>query len=295
MGRIKRKKIRGYDEIKNYIKSNLAFVQVNNNIFDDIYEKGKITEADLIVFAFLQLINQNKLVLSKMEIAKYLKMSDKQIRTSIIKLGEIKSKTNARYHWIYGELREVDEQEAYLVNKKIHAAYNPVAQKNQKITHYYVDFIPPVKSAKSGEVKYHSYFNVHIDEFDLLHNGILNRKEFITYLFFNRINREKANKSIYITISKLSERLNIKLNQNTHKYVNKLIDLDLISEVRPANYNFKIDNGEEPSSSYTPIHNLALMNTVIERTSKKTAVNLEKTEVDFDDMEDVFKELEADY
>jgi predicted transcriptional regulator len=287
MGRIKRKKIRGYEEIKERCNNNLSYAQVNNEIFDQVYEQGKITEADLILLIFLQIMHINKIALNKAEIARYLNISDRQVRDSIKKLNSTKAKSNSSHNPYFNNLEIVDMREVNLVTIKDHKAFNPKTGKNQKTDHFYVDFLPPAKTetVESKEITvYHSYFNVHIDEFDLIRDGVLGRKEFIVYLFINRIHNESRKNPICISISKISERLNIKMTENTYKYIQTLIDAGLITETKPANYDFNIENGIEPSCGYTPVYNLSKVAeaNLKERgsdSSKKAEVNFQKTEV----------------
>ncbi|MCK0470866.1 hypothetical protein [Halalkalibacter sp. APA_J-10(15)] len=302
MGRIQRQKLRSYEEIKGRVIQHLSYAQVNNFIFDEHYEKGKISEADLIIFIFLQLMHINKIALTKAEISKFLNISDRQIRDSIKKMSKTKGVTNAEYcrHKQTVEMKEPFE--VNLITVKEHKAFNPDTRKSNKMDHFYVDFIPEVKSEEvDGQeiAVYQKFFSVHIDEFDFLREGILSRKEFVLYLFLNRIHNKDRKKLAYISITRLSERLNIKMPENTMRYIEKLLNLGLITETRPENYEFNIENGIEPSSHYMPVYNLQKINdaNIKETDTKKQEVNFNSTEVNYDDVEEMFtdKEMESKF
>jgi hypothetical protein len=87
--------------------------------------------------------------------------------------------------------------------------------------------------------------------------------------------------------------------ENTYKYIETLVNAGLVSEFKPANYDFNIENGIEPSCNYTPVYNLSKVEeaNLKERGSdsaKKAEVNFQKTEVNFDNVEDVFSYKEYD-
>ncbi len=347
MGRVKRK-LMDAETINELIENQLPFVTINNRIFDDLYEQDKIfykcpdkndklveretkfTDLDMVVFVLLRFLDVNKLTLTKAEIAKYIGCSQKQLKTSLEKLGWIEAKCNAKYSRIDFKIHIEEGRKVFLVNEKEYEGFDYKTKKKMKMTEWYVNFIPDHKVVKEeGEenIKPHSFFMVTIDDFNLLTSGRLSRSEFVTYLFMLRINNHFAEEDnrFYISTSKMADRLGVRLHDTMEKYIQKIcsIELDngfmplpLITIERPKNYEQMIKARKEPSCRYVPTANLArtdeLKTNKVEMDSDKVEVDLDfdeieemssnklesnsnKTEMSFDKLEVSLNSLEKDF
>lgn len=294
MARIKRT-LRTAEEVRNIFKENeYGFVMINNNIFDQFYEieehpyheyksHGKIkntvtfSELDLITFIFLKFMNNYKFTLYLDEIAEYLQCSVKQLKFTMEKLQTLQGTINTPN----------GERQRKLVTQKEYVGFKD--GKKAKLKEWYIDFDCDTKIVKKDgeevEVPY-NFFMVTINDFDLLINGKLTRKEFVLYLFLLRIYNFDS-EPIYISNSKICERLNIKLYDTVQSYINKLSnihidDVPLITIDKPRNYNDMIFMRKEPSCKYLPTYNLMkinmLMNTHSEKIENCMETNFDKME-----------------
>ncbi|MED4354472.1 hypothetical protein P9265_19535 [Schinkia azotoformans] len=327
MGRIRRDIVKTREEIDHVIdKEGFKYIFINNNIFDDFYEKKAtvtrkvkvkdkvtnemkeeerieyFTELDMIVFIFVQFLSKNKVTVNKNRMADYLGCSSKQLNVSLQKLALFKGKTNARYNGRKDIMEIVEEQEVPLINEKSYSAYNPKTKKRKQALHWFVDYIPfhKLKKKEDKEIVIPiEFFMVTIDDLKLLLNGTLSRNEFITYLWLLRRCKYGAShdKQMWWSYSAIAEYLNYKLPETIQNHIEKLLKIEidnipLLEEVRPNNYDFRIIQGEEPSAKFIPVYNPTKM---MEMDFRKTEVNSEKQEVNLEKREVSFKKTEMNF
>jgi AraC-like DNA-binding protein len=325
--RQKRTIARGKEEIEKIInESGMNYTLINNRIFDDLYEQQKksipyyksrdevenvdITELDLVTYIMLQFMMINKFTLNYEEMARFIGCSSKQLKHSLKKMAGIKVKGNARYSPDLGKTLKAEFEDRYMITNKEHKAFNPRSKKSVKTQHYYTNFIPDHKDleVENKKPKPINFFMVTLDDFKLLTDGVLERNEFITYLFLLRINKFKSTKPFYISISKIADRLNYRLPETVDKHIEKIksITIDgspLVEEQRPMNYDLQIMKGEEPSAYYQTTYNLSKMLemssdksevsfTKEEMSSEKKEMDLWEEEMSSEEMEMAFKEME---
>lgn len=300
--RIKRT-IRNSEQIRKLIENDKRFVPVNNRIFDDFYEQEfieyhpchqepetmrsslcgkyehlKMTELDLIVFIFLQLINYNKIAMYPHEIAKYLGCSNKALITSLNKLERMKGVINTRpihtqemkkiderrFSWEGVTKREYDENSVRLITEKTFRAHLLVDEgiaTTRKMSEWYVNFETDwedCSSKKETKWKMINFFFVTIKDFDLLTKGLLSRPAFITYLYL--IRRDSMGEhGIYMRDSYIADKLQIKSLSTVRTYLDELESMGLIKTFKPQNYNAKLEKYEEPSRIFKPYYNYAAL------------------------------------
>ncbi|MDM5199235.1 hypothetical protein QUF79_14535 [Fictibacillus enclensis] len=295
--------VEGKDPIRQMIEERgMTYAIINNDLFDKLYcqtsvpginydkEKkewlpGETTfnDLELITYIFIQFTVINKINLSTKEMADYIGCSDKQLKVVLKRLQHFKGVTNAEYNTFSDSVRIVEEKEVPLISVKDHTAYIREKKKSKKTKHYYTNFLPMHKEVSSGDRKIitpENFFIVTIEDFDLLTHKKLSKTEFITYLYLLKSFKSgaKIEKQVYWSFSKLAHNLNYRLVQTVHNHIEKLINLKLIAEHRPANYNEKVANGQEPSAKYEPVFNLAKL---VEMSFEKEEVNSQKEEVNF--------------
>ncbi|KQX69250.1 hypothetical protein [Paenibacillus sp. Root444D2] len=279
MARIKRQ-VLDPEQVRGYIKEHMKFVMINNRIFDDFYENRELyyhplkdemyidrntkietnfSDLDMVIFIFIHLLQLNKITLYEKEMAAYLGCHERYLKESIKKINLIRGNVKAQYNPhrdiidILSEPKEVSLIN-YKMDRKGRRSKSPVPE-------WYVDFIPDHKKTKEGTTPI-NFFAVTIDDLDLLTKGYLTRPEFILYLFFIRIHKEKSEqqKPFNLRNSTIAERLQIKGADTTlNKYIDKLESLGLIQINYPKNYDDKLMFRQEPSREFIPIANLAYM------------------------------------
>lgn len=336
LSRVRRNIVKGREEIDFIIDTNgMKYIFVNNNIFDDFYEKGKVkcrvagrkethdlieedvkfTELDMIVFIFIHFMSKNKFTLNKSEMAKYINCSSKQLKVSLDKLRKLEGKTNIRFRRVSDDIEIIDEKSVPLISEKYYSAYNPKTKKRQQKLHWFVNFLPKheMKIVEGVEKAVPiNFFMVTIDDFRLLLDDTLSRNEFITYMWLlRRCKYGVQNKGqVWWSYSKIAEYLNYKLPETVQNHIEillatKINDTPLLDEIRPDNYEFKIMQGEEPSSKFIPVYNPLKMMEMsfgkeevssekVEMSLKETEVSLKKEEMSNEELEMILNELEMD-
>lgn len=322
--------LRKPEELRELIEnSGLKYVMINNRIFDDFLEKGgnyyspkkvideknkkeewkdhegkvyefsqindiyaTFDERDLILFIFLKFLEQQEFSGYTQEIADYLRYSDKRIKPRLNKLEFL----TGSYNHLTNE-NEIQEKRARLINKKNIKGYEN--GKKRSFNKWYVTFNCDYKKEvdhKTGELKFipENFFIITIYDLDLYTKGILNEKEFITYLYLIRSYDSKKEKAISQRISTISSKINIKNSSITELIFDRLInirikdkfcsvdeDLPLIHVSKPANFSKKILIREEPSYYFDPIYN---------RTTIQKIDNLKVT-TGYENEEDLFVDI----
>lgn len=277
----KKRELLSSDQIRDYIKSHMPFVMINNKIFDDFYEnrelfyhpikdngvqldyetkiKANFFDLDMVVFIFIHFIQINKVSLYPKEMASYLGCSEKALKESLTKLGLLRGKVKAKYN-PYQDVTEIltEPKEVPLICLKMDRKGN---RSKSPVPEYYIDFIPDHKKTKEGTTPI-NFFAVTIHDLDLLTSGHLTRSEFLLHLFFIRRHTEKHEnqKGFHMSNSYIAECLKIKgANTTLNTYIDKLENMGFIQINKPKNYQEKLIFRQEPSREFIPKFNLKYM------------------------------------
>jgi hypothetical protein len=236
-------------------------------------------ERDFILVILLKFLSQINYQGYTQEIADYLNnkcnSSDKRIKERLKKLQFIQGTINNIYH--HKDNNRVmfpDGTKVRLINEeKVEGYENGSTKRTFYKWHlnFDCDYKRENKEGKEVDTPI-NFFKVTIYDLDLYTSGLLNDKEFITYLYFIRANN-KEEKQIWHSVEKLSQKLNIKDTSITNKIVTRLLatrvkdqfcndgeDFPLVHVDRPANYERKIRERLQPSSYYKPIYNTSTLN-----------------------------------
>lgn len=268
-------------KIEEVINSGMSFVQINNRIFDDFYSKEQLTyhpriekrkgegaicidnentttttmnDLDMIVFIFLNFLSINKITLKTIEMASFLRCSEKRLKDSLEKLRMLEGVVNSRYNVHAEGERELipSGNRVPLIIEKAGQGYDN--GKLKRLPEWYIEFCPNYKRSKDTYIPI-NFFAVSLQDLKLLLNDYLTRQEFIFYLFIIRADTDQEGKKpVYWSNSKLGERLRIKGTDTTiNAYVDKLLNLGLIEVNQPKNYEENIVKRQEPSRQFIPI------------------------------------------
>jgi DNA-binding MarR family transcriptional regulator len=281
--------LRKSEQIRQFIEEDKRFVPINNRIFDDLYihndvelypfhddpvdikdklsdnkeKKFRITEIDLIIFIFLQLINYNKVVMYPDEIANYLSCSKKTLSKSINKLQRMQCAVTTKYSHVTGK-REYDEHNVRVLSEK---KYSIVVKDDngktskRKMEEWFINFDTDWEFYKKKDVdkwKRINFFFVTIYDFDLLTNGMLSRTEFIVYLYLIRRDARRgfdSKRNFYLKNSTIAEELMIKGSDNIEKYLDNLEQYGYIQVNHPKNYEVHKQKYIETSREFKPVYN----------------------------------------
>lgn len=268
-----KRQLRTATTIRWLIEEMQPYVPISNKLFDALYEQESIlyspikngtffqeketvfTDIDLIIYVFLTFLHRAAVTLYLEEIAGYLKCSKKQLSNSIGKMRGIKVDLNNSYS--YGR-RILHEVRNYLITEKNEAIY--IEEERQKKGKYrrgkvwYTNL--EIDHKESGdEMKPANFFFVTIDDFDLLTDGKLTRKEFIFYLFLLRTDTNNKHR-FYLKNTTIARRLKIKgVDTTLASYIEKAEKLGIIQINYPENYEKKVMAGREPSREFIPLFN----------------------------------------
>lgn len=235
-----------------------------------LYEVN-FNERDMIIFILLTFLDQIDFQGYTVEIANYLGTKfDKRIKERINKLRVIQGEVNS--YRGSGERKYWSEPKPirFISEKKVKGFENG---KQVTLNRWYVNYECDYKQEtdKDGNLidKPENFFMVTIYDLDLLTKGILNEKEFITYLYLIKSYNSGKDDAIYQSISTISEKINIKDINITEKMLKRLVslrvkdkfspnpitDYPLVHTEKPKNYNDNLTKRLEPSLKYYPIYN----------------------------------------
>lgn len=273
------------------------------------HKQGTATfdERDFIILILLKFLSQHNFQGYSQEITDYLnqrqsdgknKFSDKRLKERLKKLQFLQGNMNNEF--IQKEQRRImvpDGITVRLVNEeKVIGFENGKSKRTFYKWHvnFDCDYKREVKEGKETDTPI-NFFKVTIYDLDLYINGILNEREFITYLYFIRANNE--GKEIWHSIDKLSENLNTKDTSITQKIVERLMnvrvkdkfcgegeDFPLLHVSYPKNYKQKLMDRQQPSAYYKPKYNISTCSRLIE-------VNPDPNEQENNTGEDLVDEL----
>ncbi|KQL54525.1 hypothetical protein AN964_14165 [Heyndrickxia shackletonii] len=235
-------------------------------------------ERDFLIIILIKFLQQQNFVGYSKELADYLFKSkkdnnDKRMKQRLKKLQVLQGTVNNIYHHKDKKrVMHLDGTQVRLINEEKVEGYEGNTKRIFYKWHLNFDCdykIEKDKDKKETEVPT-NFFRVTIYDLDLYTNGILNEKEFITYLYFIR----SFNPSIPIwhSIGAISEKTNVKNVSKTDELVERLTHVKvkdkfckedetfpLIHVDRPENYKRKILERQQPSSFYKPIYHLSTM------------------------------------
>ncbi|MEC1155631.1 hypothetical protein [Cytobacillus horneckiae] len=228
-------------------------------------------ERDFIIIILLKFLSLNDFRGYSQEIADYLGYSNKRIRERLKKLCFLQGSVNNIFH--HRENERIMHPEGICVRmlneEKVIGYEEGNIKRNYYKWHLNFDCDYKKEDDENGEVAYTpiNFFKVTIYDLDLYTKGILNEKEFITYLYF--IRSYNGQMDIWHSVEALSQKLNIKDFRITEKIINRVTslrvkdkfssdeneDFPLVHVDRPKNYEQKIRDRLQPSSYYKPIYN----------------------------------------
>ncbi len=247
--------------------------------------KTTFNERDFIIFILLNFLDLLDYKGYSVEIADYFGYSDKRVKERLKKLQFIKGDTNSYFRRKTKTRQYFDEDDLQKTgNINFLSEVKEIGNENGKsriMNRWYVHYGCDYKKEEievDGELKSDdvpiNFFPVTIYDLDLLTKGLLNEKEFITYLFLIKsYNTAKAN-TVNYSMRALSKNLGIKNEATTEKYINRLLDLRIKDEFcevdqdqdfplihRQSNKNLqqKLATRNEPSYKYFPIYNTTTM------------------------------------
>lgn len=244
--------------------------------FSDVSKKITVTfdERDFILVILIKFLSQLKFKGYSIELANFIneKWSDKRIKERLKKLQFLEGVMNNIYE-------QKNKKRTYyqngvkvrLINEEKVQGY----ENGNKRTFYQwhlnfdCDYKKELDKEKNEIEKPINFFKVTIYDLDLLTSGLLNEKEFITYLYF--IRSYNPDKEIWHSMEAISEKMNIKDSRITEKIMERLVEIrvkdkfndeenqtwPLLHVKRPDNYEKKVRNREQPSSYYIPIYNIS--------------------------------------
>lgn len=253
-----------------------------------IDDKGKkqpyqatFDERDFILVIFLKFLSQHNFQGYTQEIADYLFPSvngqnDKRLKERLKKLSFLQGTVNNIYNQKEQKrIMHPDGISVSLVNEEKVEGYEDGTTKTKRIFYkWHLNFDCDYKKEtdKEGKEKLTpiNFFKATIYDLDLYTSGLLNEKEFITYLYF--IRSYNGDNKIWHSLSALSEKLNIKDISIVEKIVDRLLvvrvkdqfvtkeieDFPLLHADFPANYNRKIKERQQPSAYYKPVYNMQM-------------------------------------
>jgi hypothetical protein len=285
--------------------SSMKFVMLNNRLFDDFYSKGSVEykpllngkdgdtwldhkgdetpysndnnkmcqahfdERDFILIILLKFFSIHKFKGYSKEIADYLKYSDKRIKERLRKLQFLQCEMNNTYnHKNDKRIMQPEGVKVRLLNEESEDGYENGTVKRKFFKwhlNFDCDYKVEINNKKEEVFTPINFFKVTIYDLDLYTSGLLNEKEFITYLYF--IRSFNASKEIWHSVNALSEKLNIKDTNITEKIIDRLLvtrvkdcfckedeTFPLIHVDRPHNYERRVRDREQPSSYYKPVY-----------------------------------------
>ncbi|KMY50557.1 hypothetical protein [Peribacillus loiseleuriae] len=251
-------------------------------------------ERDFILIVLLKFLSLHNFKGYTKEIADYLGYSDKRVKERIKKLQFLEgTMNNTFYHKKKERTMYPDGVKVRVINEESEDGYENGNIK-RKFYKWHLNFDCDYKREvdEHGEIQDTpiNFFKVTIYDLDLYTSKLLNEKEFITYLYF--VSSYNANQDIWHTMDKLSENLNTKDVKITEKIVARLIELrvkdkfvdennqdfPLFHVKRPANYEKRVKEREQPSAYYIPMYNVQMCERLNDKNSD-TYVSNEAEEV----------------
>jgi|GEM_PF-5199538 len=303
----KKRIVKNPAEIRQIIyESGLKYVMLNNRLFDDLLSngnkveytpkydeednvyydhKGSILEGynqedklfttfndkDLIIIILLKFLEQSKFKGYTVELANYLNMSEKRLKEHLNKLLFINVNVNSTFARNERKYSDGGYNCRLISNKKVTGWEGNIKRTYlQWKMNFEHDYEPVTKDGKVNHVA-KNFFRVTLYDLDLYISGLLNEKEFITYLYFIKSYNENMN--IWHSVVKVAEKVNVKNPTLIQKMINRFEvlrlknefcdesnkDFPLIHIDKPANYEKRLRNREDPSCCYRPVYNLSIM------------------------------------